>query len=344
MRSLTASIFAFALLGLGPSEAQTALRRAAPEIWFCPNAGSLDMLQLFEQTAYWPVAFARLEVFKFYQEQVLDEPVPTVGPNGYRALVAADAFRRVSQVWHRKIALEVGAIKDFYCTPDGNGMEVSARNTVDAIDNVIRAGGTVQYLALQEPFIAGANPPCGSGDPTPTLDRLVQYFARVRAAHPEVKIGLIEPYPYFSAATLVSFLDGMRSRGIQPAFFHLDVDLNALKPLRDNESVALRTLSDACSWSFRIPFGVIVWGTNGDADSLYGESALKLARTFHDAFGDWIGRPQQVIVQSWAQTRAGAFLSPLNLPESNPLSHTSLLNQVVHVLRGGSDVGKAKPR
>ena len=80
--------------------------------------------------------------------------------------------------------------------------------------------------------------------------------------YPAVRIGLIEPYPSFSPDAFASMLQLMGSRGIAPAFVHVDVDLAAVQPGRDNLVGDLRRIQQMCA-AQKIAFGVIVSGTNG---------------------------------------------------------------------------------
>lgn len=67
-----------ALLALG-------LGACAPrrQVWFTPSIGSPDMVELFTRPEAWPKARGRIDVFKFYAAQVLDDAVacPACGPS-----------------------------------------------------------------------------------------------------------------------------------------------------------------------------------------------------------------------------------------------------------------------
>jgi hypothetical protein len=297
-------------------------------VWFTPAPGSLDMLRLFEAGDEWAGARSAVSVFKFYQQHFLDPPPSTVGPNTYGALRAAGAFRIVSQVWHKRLAVEVGAVKPHYCTADASGMNAAVRDTLAVIGAAHDAGGTVNDLAMDEPFLSGVDRACGGPDPAATLTRLERYFAGVRLAAPDVRIGLIEPYPFFSAKTLDGFLVAMTLRGIRPAFFHLDVDLDAIRG-PDTLAQDLRFLAGRCA-SAGMAFGIIFWGHSGDSDALYVEDAMRLVGRVNDAFPGSL--PPHLVFQSWALSRTGLLITPANLPEGAPNTHTTLIDAALPLL------------
>jgi hypothetical protein len=321
IRTLAAILSALVLLGGSPR----ALTSHAVQVWFTPAPGSLDMLALFQHPEEWTVALSRVAVFKFYQAQLMSTPVAEIGPNTYQALNAIDAFRTLTLRWRKSIAIEVGVVKPQYCTADSSGLAMAIRDSLNAVNNVRAGGGDVAYLAMDEPFFAGAAKACGGPDPSATVQRLTQYVEAMKQSFPSVRVGLIEPYPYFGGATIVGLLARMTASGIGPAFFHLDIDISALKPGRDDLVHDLALIASACATT-RTPFGVIVWGVNGDSDALYADDALHLARTLGAAFlaGDlWA---DHVIFQSWAVSSTGLLITPTNLPETTPDTHTGILN------------------
>src|SRR3954469_1646218 len=211
---------AFAALVL--AAALTAPAGAAPatdRVWFAPGPGTLDYLGLFEHPEQWARARQLTSVFKFYQQHTQTPASSIVGPNTYDALARAGAFRTLTQ-WGKKIALEVGAVKEFYCTPDARGMDEAAAATVASVRAVEAAGGTVSYLALDEPFLSGRAPVCGGPALEPTADRLAVYGRIVAQAAPNARVGLIEAYPSFAPGAFESMLTLLAARGMKPAFLH----------------------------------------------------------------------------------------------------------------------------
>ena len=317
---------------------------APDRFWFSPNPGSLDYLSLFERPEQWPHARQLFSVFKFYQQHTQMPPPAVVGPNSYAALASVDAFRTL-QRWGKRIAIEEPTVKEYYCTPDGSGMQASIRDTLASIQAVEQAGATVSYLAMDEPFASGRASICGGPAPGPTADRVAQYVSSVNAVRPSVQIGLIEAYPFSSDGALETDLDLLRARNITPAFFHLDVDLNAVRLTGSDVTGDLRRLKTACA-GMKIKFGVIIWGNNGDADALYSLDAGRLMNTVTQAFPGPSALPDHIIVQSWAVSRTGVSLTPSNLPESTRYTHTSLLWSFYRRLAGetGPSTGVAISR
>jgi hypothetical protein len=300
-------------------------------IWFTPGPGTVDMLRLFEAPDEWPQARQTIDVLKFYQGQTLTAATPGDGPNRYDAFVRVDAFRKLLR-WGIRIAIEAGAVKEQFCTDDESGMKASVDATLESIRNVQAGGGVVTYLAMDEPFTGGLVRRCGGPSLTPTADRLAVYIPAVRQAFPDVRLGLIEPYPVFSPAEFSEMLRLLRERNLTIDFLHADVRRPDVSPGRELFGGEMLELS-ALAAEYKIPFGVIIWGDNGDADALYAADALRNARELGRVFRSWEVMPQHIIIQSWALSRTGLFITPTNLPETAPNTHTALIDQIYQMLR-----------
>src|SRR5580765_6424571 len=308
---------------------------SADRVWFCPGPGTLDYLRLFEHPEEWTRARAVVTVFKFYAQHAQTPAAAIVGPNTYDALVRADAFRKLTS-WKIKTALEAGSVKEFWCTPDASGMDASIRSTLDAVKAIEDAGGQLSYLAMDEPWVSGRANVCGGPALEPTADRVATYMTAVARAYPRLKIGLIEAYPFSSADAIETMVQLLRARGVPPAFLHMDVDWHRLAP-GDFERDMGR-LKSVCD-SQGIPFGIIVVGYNGDADTLYALDAAGIANLIADTFQTWDAMPQHIIFQSWVVSSTGLSITPSNLPESELETHTNLvfnLTRHLHGTLGGS--------
>ena len=292
-------------------------------VWFTPSPGSIDYVDLFQRPEEWPHARQLFSVFKFYQQHTQTPAPAVVGPNSYTALANAGAFRTLVR-WGKKIAIEEPTVKEYYCTADASGMKRSIADTVASMDAVERAGGTVSYLAMDEPFASGRAVICGGPALDPTADRVAVYMTGVRTARSSVQIGLLEAYPFSSETDIETMLDLLRARNALPVFLHLDVDLNAVRQAQVDVTGDLRRLKAACA-AANVKFGVIIWGNNGDADALYALDAGRLVNAIAQAFPMSADLPEHIIVQSWAVSRAGASITPANLPESTPYTHSNLL-------------------
>jgi len=307
---------------------------ATDRLWFCPGPGTLDYLRLFENPGDWPHARQVMSVFKFYQQHTRMPPDPIVGPNSYDAFVRAGAFSTLNR-WGKKIAVEVAAIKDYYCTPDASGMNAAIAASVDSIRAIEAAGGTVTYLSMDDPFAGGLAPVCGGPAIEPSADRVATFVRGVRTAVPNVQIGWIEAYPLSSADAIESMMSMLAARNTLPAFLHMDVDMPFL--IRKNQTADfvrdMKRLSSAAA-ARQMPFGIIVWGDNGDADALYAVDAGHIVDSIASTFPSWDLMPDHVIVQSWAASRDGLRITPTNLPEDAPYTHTNLLWSVFRRLHG----------
>ena len=309
-------------------------QQARPRFWFCPGPGTLDYVRLFDHPEEWRHARPLVSVFKFYQQHTFMPAPAIVGPDTYDAFVRAGVFRRLKQ-WRIETAIELASVKEFYCTPDASGMNESIAATLRSVRAVEAAGGTVAYLAMDEPFVSGRARVCGGPALEPTADRVATYTNAVRSAFPAIKLGLIEAYPFLGADAIDNILALLAARNALPAFLHLDVDLNAMRAGRDDFTRDMRRLRDAAK-ARGMQFGIIIWGNNGDADPLYALDASRLVESVTAAFPSWDDMPDHVIVQSWAESRTGLRITPTNLPEDRPITPTNLLWNVFRRLRGQS--------
>jgi hypothetical protein len=311
-------------------------------IWFAPGPGTLDFQRLFEHPEEWPRTRRLVRVFKFYAQHTQTPPPPNVGANTYDALLSVDAFRKVRS-WGMKTALEIGSVKEFFCTPDESGMDASIQTTLNSIQAIEAGGGSLSYIAMDEPWVAGRSKKCGGPALEPTADRVAVYISAVHQARPQIHIGLIEAYPFSSADAIEQMLQLLGDRGVPPAFLHMDVDWHALSG--DAFSRDMRRLKAVCD-SRHIPFGIIVVGYNGDADSLYAVDASGITDLIVDTFQTWDAMPEHIIFQSWVASRTGLLITPSNLPEGQLYTHTNLvwlLSRMMRATLGGTE-GRALPR
>ncbi|HEX6464089.1 MAG TPA: hypothetical protein VFZ98_06545 [Vicinamibacterales bacterium] len=316
-------------------------RAAEPvdRIWFCPGPGTLDFIELFQHPEEWPRARALVNVFKVYQGHTQTPPPSAFLPNSYDALASAGVFRTLVQ-WNKKIAVEAGSVKEFYCTPDASGMNESITNTLNSIRAVQQAGGVVSYIAMDEPFVSGRSRVCGGPALEPTANRVAQYVATVTAAYPNTKIGLIEAYPFSSEAAIETIVQLLKARNAAPAFLHMDIDWHLA-----GGAAFIRDMSRMQSFaaSQGIPFGVIITGYSGAADALYALDVGGIVDLMSRTFGSWAHMPDQLIFQSFAVSPTGQDIVPNNLPEDHPYTHTNMLWEELRRLQGstGSPTGTA---
>jgi hypothetical protein len=325
LRLLTRALGAAGLAVL-LSQGGCATDRSA-KVWFAPNLGSPDMLELFAQPQAWGKARRSVGVFKFYEQQLISErpaDCPSCGANLLPAFEQARAFGQLGD-WGVAIAVEVGVIKGHACAPEAN-----ASLALTAIRNVELGGGRVRYLAMDEPLL-------GAGDCKLGLEqaaRNVAAFAgQVHAAYPGVGIGELEPYPQFGVPKLTAWMAALQAEGFAPAFFHLDVDRQRAATSGLDVAVDLQNLEKLVDVQ-QIPFGVIFWGADGTDEAAYAADVLGWIDVVRQA----IGEPTHSVFQSWSRSADGRFVVPRNLPETDGaiMTHTRLLNDGLRALRAGS--------
>lgn len=312
-----------------------------PQIWISPDTETPDLLTMFQRPEQWAESRSRIGVFKFGPRQV------GIGAkakqNSMDDLIRIDAFHKLD-AWGIAIAVEAPAIKPWDCTA------VRAREmTANAIRSVKTAGGRLRYIAMDEPWTAGVGP-ChdtfdGSVEKTAAYIKQLSDDPDLAAEGVTPEVGDIETYPAHTPAEIEHWISELERRGAKPKFFHLDVNVHRLDV--DHTIDALQDLREITGFfrRERIPFGVILWpGYNPvPSDKVFHDLTLSWARRVNEA----IGRPDQVIVQSWVM-RGGVACSltdptcnmnrphcapsdgplcgkhsvPLNLPDNDPSGFT----------------------
>jgi len=294
-------------------------------VWFGPNMGSLDYAELFTKPEQWSVARSRINVFKFYTQNVLPYPCTICGNNTLGTFVQAKAFQTLTD-WGIPIDVDVGALKEWGCT----GTE-EFRVAEETIRNIRANGGDVTFFDMDEPYMGGeltANGRSCGYTMQESAEVTAKFMRLVKGAYPNIIVGNTEPYPYFSVSELERWIEALEARGTTPAFFHLDVNMLEGGARHDTGHVSsdLQTLSQFFQ-AHQIPFGVIFTAnTNWSAASnrAYFDATMQWIRLVNDA----IGKPQHVIFNSWlGPAPGGAHEFPINLPENDPsaYSHTRLI-------------------
>lgn len=235
----------------GANEARQAAR---PQVWLAPDQGSCDYAALFPQTDRWATAKNRTAVFHFHELNVLDDScsVFDCNLNTLSLFKEVNAFSLLSQ-WGMKTAIGVGVLKSWSAS-DPN---IVIARSKKCIRNVRQAGGKVAYLAMDEP-LKGAQESgreCYSGNPQCLAwpaTYVATYVRGVRASFPTVRIGLIEPYPEYSAATITQWVSTLnhalksQDPGDALPFFQLDFDLRRARNQGVNITADLRKIRDFC--------------------------------------------------------------------------------------------------
>ena len=306
------------------------------EVWMSPNVGSLDFLDLFSRPDAWTRARSKVTTIGFTGGALLDEPCSICGPNTLHAfltVVPGGAFRWLASR-NLKIAVGAASVKAWDCSA-----ATTASQAIAGLENVSANGAAASFLAMDEPFTSGLPPNQNYAASMPTCGFTVaqtttnvrSYVQRVQAAFPGVQIGLIEPYPYFSAAQIESFVASLSDAGVKLAFFHLDYDENFLSIDPTSDFLEFRSFFQ----KRQIPFGIIIIGTNGTSNVTAANGALVAALRISRTLG--IRSQPHVLFESWldyppASPAQDLRLYPDNLPEDGQTTMTGLVNTVLETM------------
>jgi hypothetical protein len=332
-------------------------------VWFSPAPESPDLLRIFSDPGMWSDARKHIKVFEFGPRQV--ELPKGSGANTLYDLKRAKAFQLLRE-WGLDVAIEAPSVKEWDCSGRGDTRDPRVRGNAKAatlvyIKNVHEAGGSVRFVAMDEPLVSGLVACKDSIEVTAAntagYAKSVIGDANLKTWAPSLSIGDIEAYPSRSLNELRTWVTMLGKDGFKPAFFHLDVDVNDVR-VRGANLDAPRDLR-AFKAFFRdlgIPFGVIFWSGNDpeSSDRSYYEHTLSWVRVV----GAAIGEPDELVFQSWVRrssrgciagvacTQSNLFrcgpddppycnhLSvPINLPDddSHIFSHTRLINDSIAV-------------
>lgn len=325
LRLLRTAIGAFALaaVGLAPALAQ--------EIWFGPSgpgAGkvhAVDFMDLFTAEAPWPRAAAQVSVF------VIHGPYLNGAPQVDIDRIVADLNRR-----HIAIALSVGVMDvgrramnpacggeglvEGYGTPQTNRMRA---------EKIKRAGGTVTYVAMDEPLWfgryfngrRGEQPGCHSSV-ADILGLIRESLGVYQTEFPGVLVGDIEPTGIAEKENwqldLAAFASGFRQQTGRPlAFMQLDTPFN--HPGEEGVAVTFYHGVEQLKRQGLIEkIGLIYDGTPDDlSDDAWVADAKAHVGLMEDKHRL---RPDQALIESW-------MVHPQHvLPESAPGSLSGLVN------------------
>lgn len=285
-------------------------------LWIGPNGSA----GLYGAGAQWPEGQSRVHVLKLYVDAIATPGQQT--PQVVATAQSADIH----------LAIEVGGLREWQCS--GTAMAQIER---DKIRPLVAAGGTVGYLAMDSPFgytiATGGAGNCGYSI-RQAAESLAVYMSAMRQTYPGVRIGLIEPVPWYRVGThpshpgndfgdLPRLLDTAATvralRGEHLDFVHADspYDYNQAHPtgwqkLRAwQDSVRLRGIR------FGLTYNSDVGGAT--SDQMFHQSSLAAL----DAFLAVGGAPDDFILQSW-------YPYPMSMaPETTPYTFTYLVKHFI---------------
>lgn len=298
-----------------------------PQVWFAPlppmperpgrmYIGSTDFAALFSTTAPWTKVAGRTHVFKLYGEWVGG----TATDADLRRVMTALRARDIA------IAIEEGPLVAGACGEGVEGFAGGSAETIRQIRRIVVAGGSVRFVAMDEPFFFSSlydGPNACHWSTAKVASEVARFVREVNAAFPAVVVGDIEPLA--SPATADAYeewMDAFRAAtGAPLPFFHLDLDWGRMAWPADT----LRLQAYARAHGSR--FGIIYNGTAEGTDAAWLGAAWDHVLT-HEL--DGAGPPDDAIFQSWTDHPDRI------LPETSTTSFTGLIAAYV---RGRTALG-----
>ena len=298
--------------------------RPAPLVWFSPlapaiwsdgPAGVEDYMKLFTPSAPWSEAASHTQVFLVNDIVFLGDLSGTPSDDQWRQ-VFADLDRRGIA-----FALSWGPLSPEGCGTNSEGFD--GDNGVRLANKVKALGGTLKYIAMDEPLVGAIG--C-NWTTRQTAENARRSIARVRTVFPDVIVGDIEPIPAAQApadwlSRYSEWLDVWRDVfGAPLPFFHLDVNWS-LDWVPHVEAMRHELVSR------HIPFGMIYNGYWEDiADADWVRDAIGHFTKYETQTGV---TPDHVAIEMWDH-------HPLHaLPETSPAAMTydvdSYFRQRTHV-------------
>ena len=314
-------VFMACLIGTVCS-AQSATRQEHREkqtIWFAPinpavwnnMIGSADYLELFTPGAPWTTASSRIQVFKMYTQML--------SPTFTGSFSDATLQQIFAYLNTHGIALAVEFPPLTPTAACGMGVEGFAGElALPLAIRIQQLGGTLQYVAFDEPFFHGSTlytgPRACQWSTQQIAANALQSVVQIRSVFPDVIVGDIEPVPVGSnwLSIYTAGMDDWRAVAGSPfAFFHFDVNWGVdWKPGVESLREAVQRRG--------IPFGMIYNGWSADLSNAQWMSDAENHYAEWEAQGGTI--PRHVIFQSW-------YPYPDHvLPETDPTALTYLIN------------------
>jgi len=221
------------------------------------------------------------------------------------------------QTWGIKLALEVGAIKEWGLTG-----EKTFNAERPMWERIQRLGGPIYAIAMDEPLLC-----CRKHINKPddyAVQETANYIALVRKYFPQTLIGDIETYPSIPLAdhfwwieALEKRLAEMKVRGLD--FYRLDVNWVEFTVRNNGSWQEVKKLEHFCRQR-KLPFSLIYWASGYPAmkrkgladDSTWYTSIMQQAYDY--AVID--GSPDQYVIESWISAPSRA------LPETGEFTFT----------------------
>lgn len=299
---------------------------ASPEVWFCPfmygqpsapwqnGFGAKDYLDLFDANAPWAEAAKRVQVFKMYMFAI-------------DGLSNAQLRRLVVDLNRRGIALALevqpltgSATSEAFAA---DKTKTAAEATELRIRRIESVGGSVRFLAMDEPLTFGPRPaPEGAAlSVEQVAAQVYEYVSIVSRAFPGIVIGDIE-YEAVGLEASKAFLEAYRkASGTPMPFLHWDVNWRAGLPATGSSfnwpdwPERAKALETYCR-EHGTKFGMIY---NGNFDATSDAEWIGQAVDHVATYEGLGGNPDHAIFQSWHRYPQHV------LPETDPTAFTHLI-------------------
>ena len=283
---------ALSLAVLGFPAVQAGAAPTAPTVWISPPAShdGLAFRELFTQPNQWKETRPQVDVL-FYTDLNLNKQF---SDNELRAWLPT--LTR----WHIRLALEVGAVKEWGTT----GAKTFAAER-PLWDRIRRLGGDISAIALDEPLTCVRQSLKKPDDYA--VQETADYISLVRRYDPRIQIGDIEPYPSIPLADHLWWIGALQKRlaekGVRGLnFYRLDVDwVNFVAGSRGSWP-EVKVLEQHCRQD-RLPFSLIYWAADypeiknrGMADDSTWYVGVMQEGYDYALVG---GAPDQYVIESW---------------------------------------------
>ena len=286
-----------------------------------------SLASLTQRPNEWPIARSRIQALRLYaQELYQDESANAaggVGENYFPKLVEDGFFAQIA-AWGLPLDLEAPFVKSGWGC---NGVE-PLRLTQLALERARSVGCPIRNVSADEPLLAE----CGTWQDRADMTARNIAMLRVNGQH---NIDLTFAFRANTAAQIVAFTERVQQLGhdtgtwTSPTGMDIDFDPYSLHDQLGNQAeqvggAELRDLQAHCrAWG--IPFRVIPT-TRGDTPQAYHDGILNCIGLIRQLLG---GDPDAYILESWEGVPGGL---PVNLAETDPLSHTALVNDVSRLI------------
>jgi hypothetical protein len=288
-----------------------------PDIWFgpemplpvgapAPYMGSVDYVRLFSAPGEWSQAARTIRVFILHATWV--EKVATAE----QISTAVGTLKRLGLA----IGLDLNPLRR---TPEcGPADGFAARDPLAPVRSIKAAGGTVDYIRLNEPWAwahAYEGPQACHWLNAKIAAQIAEFTRNAKEVFPNVVIGDVEPlWKTTNVAGIVGWLDDYKAAtGSAFPYFHLDIDYS-----RADWASSARELEVAIK-ERGIAFGLHYIGDRTDSsDAAWLDRAEKRYVRNEGTAGR---NPDHVVFQSWHDHPNRL------LPESNAASFTGLINR-----------------